>query len=409
MGGMKPAEKDEARNEVRLLSQIRHPNITAYHEHFESSSSLFIVMEYADGGDMAGKIRSQKNVRLKEEKIMHYFAQICLALNYLHDRHTLHRDIKCQNIFLTSNGVVKLGDFGIATVLRNTMALARTVCGTPYYFSPELCQNKPYNNKSDVWALGCVLYEITTLQHAFEGQNMKILMQKIIKGVYPPISWEYGKDLRELIGRMLSRNCNDRPSMNQIIATPYVANYICTLGKVLDDGIHRNEPMVPKEERRNIQLEARDRVLKHEEVARQRRQDNGGAMDLRRAAAQREAEALIAARKEKEKEERERAVQENRGRLECMRLEQQARMQEAQQRGAEEEQRRQAEVSLGRQTRLLRFDNLPPKNTVFLSTTEGEATQAARRRVGEVARAQAAGGTRAAEGRAAETRVGPAA
>eukprot|EP01064_Diplonema_japonicum_P013852 TRINITY_DN21394_c0_g1_i1.p1 TRINITY_DN21394_c0_g1~~TRINITY_DN21394_c0_g1_i1.p1 ORF type:complete len:816 (+),score=253.82 TRINITY_DN21394_c0_g1_i1:91-2448(+) len=332
MSGMKPREKDEARNEVKLLSQIQHPNITQYHESFETTSSLFIVMEFADGGDMAGKIRAQRGIRMKEAQVMNYFAQICLALNYLHERHTLHRDLKSQNIFLTSNGIVKLGDFGIATVLRNTMALAHTICGTPYYFSPELCQNKPYNNKSDIWALGCVLYEITTLQHAFEGQNMKILMQKIIKGVYPPISNEYSRDLRSLVSRMLSRDHKDRPSINSIIKTPYVQGYICTLGKILDQGIADRKSMVDDEMKKAAKVEARNRMLSND-------REKLLAMERRKQQAAREAEEIRRAPKDMVQHERQNLEQ----KMERVRLEQQQRMKEAQRREMEQQERKQYE------------------------------------------------------------------
>ena len=98
--------------------------------------------------------------------------------------------------------MVKLGDFGIARVLKNTQELASTAIGTPYYLSPEICENKPYNNKSDVWSLGCILYELCTLKHAFEAGNMKSLVLKILKGSYPPIPACYSRDLRDLVNKV---------------------------------------------------------------------------------------------------------------------------------------------------------------------------------------------------------------
>jgi NIMA (never in mitosis gene a)-related kinase len=97
--------------------------------------------------------------------------QICFAVKYLHDKKILHRDLKLSNIFISSNGDIKLGDFGIAKVLSNTDEFTKTIVGTPYYLSPEICQKKPYNYKSDIWSLGCVLYEIMNLKHAFEGDS----------------------------------------------------------------------------------------------------------------------------------------------------------------------------------------------------------------------------------------------
>ena len=93
---------------------------------------------------------------------MHWFVQICAALKYIHKRRVLHRDVKASNVFLTASGCVKLGDFGISRVLQGTRDKATTVAGTPAYMSPEMCQSKEYTLKSDIWALGCLLYELCT-------------------------------------------------------------------------------------------------------------------------------------------------------------------------------------------------------------------------------------------------------
>ena len=112
---------------------------------------------------------------------MQWFVQICLALEYIHRRKILHRDLKSQNIFLTKNNTIKLGDFGISTVLTSMVDFALSVQGTPYYMSPEICQSKPYTYTSDVWSLGCILYELCTLQHAFSGENLLGLVFKIVQ------------------------------------------------------------------------------------------------------------------------------------------------------------------------------------------------------------------------------------
>jgi NIMA (never in mitosis gene a)-related kinase 1/4/5 len=95
-----------------------------------------------------------------------------LALKHIHEKRILHRDIKTSNIFLTSNGTVKIGDFGISRILEGTKEETQSVVGTPYYMSPEVCQSKPYSYKSDIWALGCCLYELCTLKHAFDAKNL---------------------------------------------------------------------------------------------------------------------------------------------------------------------------------------------------------------------------------------------
>lgn len=223
---MSNKEREESRREVAVLAKMKHPNIVQYRESFEENGSLYIVMDYCEGGDLFKRINAQKGILFQEDQILDWFVQICLALKHVHDRKILHRDIKSQNIFLTKDGTVQLGDFGIARVLNSTAELARTCIGTPYYLSPEICENKPYNNKSDIWALGCVLYEMCTLKHAFEAGSMKNLVLKIISGSFPPVSLHYSCDLRNLLSQLFKRNPRDRPSVNSILEKGFIAKRI---------------------------------------------------------------------------------------------------------------------------------------------------------------------------------------
>ncbi|XP_072191550.1 serine/threonine-protein kinase Nek1 isoform X6 [Excalfactoria chinensis] len=223
---MSNKEREESRREVAVLANMKHPNIVLYRESFEENGCLYIVMDYCEGGDLFKKINAQKGVLFSEDQILDWFVQICLALKHIHDRKILHRDIKSQNIFLTKDGTIQLGDFGIARVLNSTVELARTCIGTPYYLSPEICQNRPYNNKSDIWALGCVLYEMCTLKHAFEAGNMKNLVLKIISGSFPPVSVHYSCELRNLLSQLFKRNPRDRPSVNSILEKNFIAKRV---------------------------------------------------------------------------------------------------------------------------------------------------------------------------------------
>ncbi|XP_069061555.1 serine/threonine-protein kinase Nek5-like [Pleurodeles waltl] len=220
-------EKEASRKEVSLLAKMKHPNIVTFFNSLEERNKLFIVMEYCDGGDLMRRINKQHGVLFDEDQILCWFVQIALGLKHIHDRKVLHRDIKAQNIFLSNNGLLaKLGDFGIARVLNNTMELARTCVGTPYYLSPEICENRPYNNKTDIWSLGCVLYEMCTLKHPFEGSGLRQLVLKICKGHFVPVSPKYSYDLRMLIGQLFKISSRDRPSINSILKKPFLEKRI---------------------------------------------------------------------------------------------------------------------------------------------------------------------------------------
>uniref|UniRef100_A0A670Y3V0 non-specific serine/threonine protein kinase n=1 Tax=Pseudonaja textilis TaxID=8673 RepID=A0A670Y3V0_PSETE len=206
---MSNKEREESRREVAVLANMKHPNIVLYRESFEETGCLYIVMDYCEGGDLFKKINAQKGVFFSEDqpRVISNYNQII-------------------NIFLTKDGTIQLGDFGIARVLNSTVELARTCIGTPYYLSPEICENKPYNNKSDMWALGCVLYEMCTLKHAFEAGNMKNLVLKIISGSFPPVSTRYSHELRSLISQLFKRNPRDRPSVNSILEKMFIVKRI---------------------------------------------------------------------------------------------------------------------------------------------------------------------------------------
>ncbi|XP_062959539.1 serine/threonine-protein kinase Nek5 [Cynocephalus volans] len=220
-------EKEASKKEVILLAKMKHPNIVTFFSSFQENGKLFIVMEYCDGEDLMKRINRQQGVLFSEDQILDWFVQISLGLKHIHDRKILHRDIKAQNIFLSKNGMVaKLGDFGIARVLNNSMELARTCVGTPYYLSPEICQNKPYNNKTDIWSLGCVLYELCTLKHPFEGNNLHQLVLKICQAHFAPVSPRFSRDLRSLISQLLKVSPRDRPSVNSILKRPFLENLI---------------------------------------------------------------------------------------------------------------------------------------------------------------------------------------
>ncbi|XP_032017199.1 serine/threonine-protein kinase Nek4 isoform X3 [Hylobates moloch] len=220
-------ERRAAEQEAQLLSQLKHPNIVTYKESWEGGDGLlYIVMGFCEGGDLYRKLKEQKGQLLPENQVVEWFVQIAMALQYLHEKHILHRDLKTQNVFLTRTNIIKVGDLGIARVLENHCDMASTLIGTPYYMSPELFSNKPYNYKSDVWALGCCVYEMATLKHAFNAKDMNSLVYRIIEGKLPPMPRDYSPELAELIKTMLSKRPEERPSVRSILRQPYIKRQI---------------------------------------------------------------------------------------------------------------------------------------------------------------------------------------
>ncbi|XP_076002022.1 serine/threonine-protein kinase Nek3 [Genypterus blacodes] len=217
---------ENSRREAVLLSTMKHSNIVAFREAFEDGDLLCIVMEFCGGGDLLQRIQTQKATQFSVEDILRWFAQMCAGTTHIHEKKVLHRDLKSKNIFLTDNGTIKLGDFGSACILNSSKAFARTYVGTPYYVAPEIWDNKPYNNKSDVWSLGCVLYELCTLHHPFQASSWKSLILKVCRGSYPPLPQHLPYELHYVVKQMFKTNPKDRPSLHTILTSHRVSKLL---------------------------------------------------------------------------------------------------------------------------------------------------------------------------------------
>ena len=215
---LSPKQKAEVKQESKLLSKLNSKYVVKYYDSFEEKDNLNIVMEYCNYGDLNEFLEKHKTTGhlLNENFIWKIFIKISLGLGYIHSENILHRDLKSLNIFLTNELDIKIGDLGVAKQLQNT-CFAKTFIGTPYYLSPEMCEEKPYNEKSDVWALGCILYELCCYKHPFNANSQGALILKIIKGKFESIPNVYSEELKKLVEDLLKRDFKVRPTVREVL------------------------------------------------------------------------------------------------------------------------------------------------------------------------------------------------
>lgn len=229
----KAADIEAVHNEIQILKKTSsHPNIVHYLDSaFDGKFSMQILMEYCDAGDLADLIEKceQSNTHMPQTQVLSLIIQVLMGLHHLHhDHRILHRDLKPQNIFLTSSGVAKIGDFGVSTVLSQNVEFAKTFCGSPFYLAPELCEEKRYNGKADLWSVGVMLYEMMALRRPFDGKNLVTLVTQITKAEYPtiPDSLEYSLGLKDLAYSLLQLNPDTRPTLKRLLRSSLIVTSV---------------------------------------------------------------------------------------------------------------------------------------------------------------------------------------
>ncbi|ROW16472.1 hypothetical protein VPNG_02773 [Cytospora leucostoma] len=248
---MSQKEREQLHAEFTILSTLRHPNIVGYYsrEHLKSSQDLHIYMEYCGNGDLGRVIQElqAKNQYAEEAFVWSIFSQLVTALYRCHygidppevgknvmglgptarpktpagGMTILHRDLKPENIFLGEDNSVKLGDFGLSKVL-TSQQFASTYVGTPFYMSPEICAAEMYTLKSDVWSLGCIIYELCTREPPFNAKSHYQLVQKIKEGKIAPLPNIYSTELSAVIRDCLRVNPDKRPDTASLLNLPVV-------------------------------------------------------------------------------------------------------------------------------------------------------------------------------------------
>lgn len=253
-------EQAQAAREAQILARMDSEYVVQYFDSFVDDEALCIVMELCDG-DLHRALKARRGELLPETMVRSLFIQICCGLAFLHSHRIMHRDLKAANVFLVAGSApeadaakstggasgpdllddpdgsvarsirVRVGDLGVAKLLSTQTRFSRTLTGSPFYLSPELLSEKPYNQKSDCWALGCILYELLTLRHPFDARNQGALILKILQGTYPPISrTQYSPEIRGLVDELLTRDSRRRPSVMTVLSKPFVAAWAAELG-----------------------------------------------------------------------------------------------------------------------------------------------------------------------------------
>ncbi|XP_023015082.2 serine/threonine-protein kinase Nek8 [Leptinotarsa decemlineata] len=225
---------EAAKNEVVILKSLNHPNVIQYYDSYIQKGLFYIVMEYASKGTLQESIERERPKYFTPQHVMDLFCQILMGLDHIHRRKVIHRDLKTENLFLTGlkADVIKIGDFGISKNLVNGK-MANTVIGTCNYLAPELCDGKPYNSKSDIWSLGCILYEMCAMQKMFDGTVSNIVLS-IANGRKKTVNTKvYGKQMQEIIDMMLQPRPEDRPDTLALMTHPDIFPSLYYLGSYL--------------------------------------------------------------------------------------------------------------------------------------------------------------------------------
>ena len=231
IGKLDKQEIEAALNEVRILASLNHPNIIGYKDAFydEKSRTLNMIMEYADDGDISHKIQDnlKRRLRFEESTIWEWIIQLLKGLKYLHDNKIMHRDLKCANIFLMKNGLLKIGDLNVSKFAKSNMA--RTQTGTPFYLAPEIWKDLPYDYKCDIWSVGCIIYELCTSRPPFRGTSLKELGRNVLNGYYLPISG-FSNDIKDIVAKMLIVDPKRRASTDELLNSEIIQRRIKNIG-----------------------------------------------------------------------------------------------------------------------------------------------------------------------------------
>lgn len=206
-------------NEAKILSNINNPHIVKYYDSFKDNDTFYILMEYCEGLDLKKYINDYKVKKkmINEKDIFRIVFNIYLGIKEIHKKNIIHRDLKPENLFLSTFNRIKIGDFGICKQLDLNNKYANTSVGTNVYMAPEVIKGETYNDKVDIWAFGCIIYELLTLKVCFESKSLYGFVDNITKKKHGKIDLTiYNSKWQELIDLLLNKNYKKRPNINEL-------------------------------------------------------------------------------------------------------------------------------------------------------------------------------------------------
>ncbi|XP_052459297.1 serine/threonine-protein kinase Nek10-like [Carassius gibelio] len=217
------ADKDDVSN---FLEKLKHPHIVEHKEIIKDRHCLYLVMELSEGGDLTHRIKPEKEgtVAFSEAEILDWTVKICLALKHLHDQQILHENLQPKSVFFTACGTIRLGEFGKIHEWSNDAQTTKTEALS--YVPPEILSNRPYDDKSEIWSLGCIIYEMCMQKCAFSGRNTVEIISKILSCSYKAMPHTFSKDLRQLVTDTLQIDPANRPSVSEILMRPFIIKHL---------------------------------------------------------------------------------------------------------------------------------------------------------------------------------------
>ena len=211
-----PKKENRLIEEIMIHKKMHHPNIVKFEHFFEDGNNVYILLELCENKTMDDLLKTRKN--LTELEVQYYVFNLIKALQYIHSKRIIHRDLKIGNIFLTKTMELKLGDFGLSTELNYERQKKKSLCGTPNYIAPEIINEKAYSYEVDIWSLGIIIYTLIIGKPPFDSSDEKKIYEKIKSLQYSfPESYNVSKEAKDLIKQILVLDPSKRPNLEQIL------------------------------------------------------------------------------------------------------------------------------------------------------------------------------------------------